>query len=62
MRFVDVESLEGAADNEDVFVLLGGASLSGGVEGGDGGFDTVAHFEPNGSPDYRVAMLVKELG
>ena len=26
------------------------------------GFDTVDHFEPNGTPDYRVAMLVKKLG
>lgn len=25
------------------------------------GFASVDHFEPTGSPDYRVAMLVKEL-
>jgi len=26
------------------------------------GFESVGHFEPSGSPDYRVSMLVKELG
>lgn len=26
------------------------------------GFDAVEHFEPTGSPDYRVVMLVKQLG
>jgi predicted GNAT superfamily acetyltransferase len=25
------------------------------------GFDPVDHFQPTGSPDYRVAMLVKDL-
>lgn len=25
------------------------------------GFQSIDHFEPSGSPDYRVAMLVKEL-
>lgn len=25
------------------------------------GFESVDHFEPTGSPDYRVAMLVKKL-
>ncbi len=26
------------------------------------GFESVEHVEPTGSPDYRVAMLVKKLG
>jgi hypothetical protein len=40
-RFTNVENLEGAADNEDTFVIGAYGALSGVVEGGDGGFDTV---------------------
>ena len=39
--FTDVEDLVGAAGNEDNFVFTPGGSLAGGVDGGDGGFDTV---------------------
>lgn len=39
--FSGIENLVGAADNEDTFVFAQGASLSGGVEGGVGGYDTV---------------------
>jgi Ca2+-binding RTX toxin-like protein len=40
-RFTGVENLEGAADNHDVFVFGAYGVLSGVVEGGAGGFDTV---------------------
>ena len=40
-RFDDIAYLVGAADNEDTFVLAIGGSLSGGVHGGPGGFDTL---------------------
>jgi len=41
IQFTGVENLTGAADNEDTFVFEDGGSLSGSVEGGDGGFDTL---------------------
>ncbi|TVQ58422.1 MAG: LEPR-XLL domain-containing protein, partial [Rhodobacteraceae bacterium] len=37
--FTSVETLEGAADNNDTFILLNDAWLDGGVVGGDRGFD-----------------------
>ena len=37
--FTGVENLSGGVDNEDTFVFEAGASLSGRLEGGDGGFD-----------------------
>ena len=40
--FVSVENLTGAADNQDTFVLATGGSVSGLVDGGDGGFDTLS--------------------
>jgi hypothetical protein len=39
--FSGIENLEGAADNEDTFVFEDGGSLSGLIEGGDAGFDTL---------------------
>ncbi|MBW2637884.1 MAG: hypothetical protein JRC86_10255, partial [Deltaproteobacteria bacterium] len=39
--FSDIENLEGAADNEDTFVFSPDGSLSGLVDGGDGGFDSL---------------------
>ncbi|MEM1316299.1 MAG: LEPR-XLL domain-containing protein, partial [Pseudomonadota bacterium] len=53
--FSDVENLEGAAGNEDSFVVVGDAGLSGLVEGGDGGFDVLT-FEGGGfqSLNYQV--------
>ncbi|NIQ03521.1 MAG: LEPR-XLL domain-containing protein, partial [Nitrospinaceae bacterium] len=41
VSFTDTESLTGAADNEDTFVIGPGASVSGLIEGGDAGFDTI---------------------
>ena len=39
--FAGIEWLRGAAGNNDTFVLEHGATLAGGVDGGDGGFDTL---------------------
>ena len=41
LNFFGFESLTGAADNQDTFVFDSGGLLSGLVEGGDGGFDTL---------------------
>ncbi|MDH3276346.1 MAG: hypothetical protein OEM99_17595, partial [Gammaproteobacteria bacterium] len=41
VAFSGIENLIGAADNEDTFIFGAGASLTGLVEGGDGGFDTM---------------------
>ena len=41
VAFAGVEQLEGAAANEDTFVFEGTGSLSGTVDGGAGGFDTL---------------------
>ncbi|MEO8039984.1 MAG: LEPR-XLL domain-containing protein, partial [Betaproteobacteria bacterium] len=42
VSFSDVENLRGAADNEDTFTILSGGSLSGLLDGGVGGFDSLA--------------------
>ncbi|MEJ2723027.1 MAG: LEPR-XLL domain-containing protein [Deltaproteobacteria bacterium] len=39
--FNDVENLSGAAENEDTFIFEAGGSLSGAIEGGAGGFDSL---------------------
>ena len=41
VAFSDVGTLLGGADNEDTFILEQGGSLSGGLDGGPGGFDTL---------------------
>ena len=41
VEFSDVETLVGAADNEDTFVVLPGGNLTGAVDGADGGFDSL---------------------
>ena len=41
VTFLHVEWLRGAANNKDTFVLKPGGSLVGGVDGGDGGFDSL---------------------
>ena len=41
VEFTDVENLTGAPDNEDTFVFEDGGSLSGSVDGGDGGYDSL---------------------
>lgn len=49
ITFSGIENLTGAADNEDTFVFSAEGSISGLVEGGDGGFDSLelfgGHFE-----------------
>ena len=39
--FTSVENLSGASDNKDTFVVAPGGSVSGKVDGGQGGFDTL---------------------
>ncbi|MDH4156934.1 MAG: hypothetical protein OEW00_06620, partial [candidate division Zixibacteria bacterium] len=39
--FVGIENLTGGADNEDTFVFVDGGSLSGSIDGGAGGYDTL---------------------
>ncbi len=41
LTFSDVETLRGAADNNDTFILAPGGSLSGVADGGDGGYDVI---------------------
>ncbi len=41
VSFVNVENLTGAADNEDTFVFFETGSLTGLIDGGDAGFDTI---------------------
>jgi hypothetical protein len=52
VSFSGVENLEGAADNEDTFVIEAGGSVTGGLEGGAGGFDTIVVAEG----DYSVKV------
>ena len=42
LAFSGFENLSGAADNRDTFVIAGTGSVSGVVQGGDGGYDTVS--------------------
>ncbi|HEY3919271.1 MAG TPA: PKD domain-containing protein, partial [Stellaceae bacterium] len=39
--FSGFENLQGAANNDDTFVFAPGGSMSGGIDGGAGGFDTL---------------------
>ncbi|MBR9891184.1 LEPR-XLL domain-containing protein, partial [bacterium] len=41
LSFDNVETLTGAANNNDTFTLDASGALSGGIDGGDGGFDTL---------------------
>ena len=41
LDFSGIENLTGAADNEDTFVFQDGGSLSGSIDGGVGGYDTL---------------------
>ncbi|MCS7045019.1 MAG: hypothetical protein NZO58_01555, partial [Gemmataceae bacterium] len=52
--FYGVENLTGGVDNEDTFIVAGGGSISGRVEGGDRGFDTVRFTGQYSSIGYRV--------
>ncbi|HSB88198.1 MAG TPA: calcium-binding protein, partial [Ilumatobacteraceae bacterium] len=65
VTFTDVENLAGAADNQDTFVFEPGASLSGLVNGGAAGFDTLVVsggnysrivFTPSGPSSGTVAL------
>ncbi|PLX89360.1 MAG: hypothetical protein C0619_11445, partial [Desulfuromonas sp.] len=42
IEFSGIENLTGAAGNEDTFVFAPGGGLSGQLEGGDGGFDSIS--------------------
>ncbi|MDT8419498.1 MAG: calcium-binding protein, partial [Desulfuromonadales bacterium] len=42
IEFSGIENLSGAAGNEDTFVFAPGGGLSGQLEGGDGGFDSIS--------------------
>ncbi|NOQ17053.1 MAG: LEPR-XLL domain-containing protein, partial [Methyloprofundus sp.] len=53
--FTGMEKLEGAADNEDIFIIDAGGSVSGGLEGGAGGFDTVLVEEGGYTDSVYVA-------
>ncbi len=41
VQFANVENLTGAANNDDTFYLASGATLSGTLDGGPGGFDSL---------------------
>ncbi len=41
VAFTQIENLTGAADNQDTFVVTGGGILSGLIDGGAGGFDSL---------------------
>ena len=41
MAFAGFSHLQGAADNDDTFTISGDGEISGGIDGGAGGFDTV---------------------
>jgi len=65
VTFTDVEDLNGGVDNEDNFIFVPGGSLSGRIEGGARGFDTLtidggtynnANFLPSG-PDSGIVDL-----
>ena len=51
--FANVETLTGAPGNKDTFVLKVGGSLTGGVDGGAGGFDSLVVEGPRGSVDSQ---------
>ncbi len=55
LTFSGFENLTGAADNEDVFTLADGGGLSGAVDGGAGGFDSlVLAGGPYNTVDYQA--------
>jgi hypothetical protein len=55
VAFHNVEYLIGAADNEDVFAVLPGGSLTGRLDGGDAGYDTLVI-----EGDYESAILTAQ--
>jgi Ca2+-binding RTX toxin-like protein len=50
--FSGFEDLQGSADNEDTFIIADGGSVSGLLQGGDGGFDTIVIADG----DYSVKV------
>ena len=64
VAFSDVGTLLGGADNEDTFILEQGGSLSGYLDGGPGGFDTLVIdgaydsmvFTPTGPDSGTIAL------
>ena len=55
LRFTGVERLVGAAENEDTFVFGPGAQSTGGVDGGDRGFDTLVAEGDHHRVDYAAS-------
>src|SRR5574341_1433064 len=53
VAFTGVENLTGAADNEDTFIFTAPGSLSGLLEGGDAGFDSIILDGTGDSVIYR---------
>ena len=53
--FASVENLQGAADNEDTFVVDAAGSVSGTVDGGVGGFDSLV-FDSDGRNVHATAI------
>ena len=49
IAFTDVENLVGAPDNKDTFVFGPDGSIAGGIDGGNGGFDTLVLSGKRGS-------------
>jgi hypothetical protein len=47
IEFFGVENLTGGPDNEDTFIVSAGCSLSGVIDGGAGGFDTMVVDAPS---------------
>src|SRR5262249_49491765 len=54
LRFGGVENLTGGAGNRDTFVFTQGGALSGTVEGGAGGYDTVVLTGAYGAVGYEL--------
>ncbi len=54
--FTDVETLEGATDNEDTFVVHDLTKIDGGVIGGDGGFDSLAFVGTDAASTISVPI------
>ena len=53
--FANVENVTGGAGNEDIFSILAGGQITGVMEGGDGGFDTVEAIGNGSSTILSVA-------
>jgi hypothetical protein len=59
VNFAGIENLTGAADNEDTFGFDAGGSLSGGLDGRDGGFDPI--IDTTGGPKTFVGSALADV-